>query len=157
VVCFHHSTKQWTIVSKGFAYANGITVQHCPYDNILLSTTRSNKLFSLQSGGDNAEGYYPKMIAKLKGLDNITFLNEKEVLVTAHLKQIAFMKHAGNPKKISPSVVYRVNIATGESTAIYSNDGSSISAASTALYYRGKLYISQVFEPFVLKCDLNLK
>ena len=156
VVCFNHLNKQWTIVSNGFAYANGIAVQHCPFDKVLLSTTRGDRLYSLQNVGDNVDWYYPKEIAHLKGLDNITFINDNEVLVTAHLNQVAFMKHAGDPKKISPSVVYRVNITTGQSTAIYANDGSAISAASTALYYKGKLYISQVFEPFILKCDVDI-
>ena len=157
VVCFNHLNKQWTIVSKGFAYANGIAVQHCPSDKVLLSTTRSNKLFSLQNVGDNVDWYYPNVITKLKGLDNITYINENEVLVTAHLNQVAFIKHAKNPNKISPSVVYRVNILTGKYIAIFANDGKAISAASTALYYNGKLYVSQVFEPFILKCNLELK
>lgn len=157
VVCFNHLNKQWSIVSTGFAYANGIAVQHCPHDKLLLSTSRSDRLYSLQNVGDHVDWYYPKKIAKLKGLDNISFINENEILVTAHLNQVAFMKHAGNSKKISPSVVYRVNIVTGKHSAIYANDGSSISAASTALYYKGKLYISQVFEPFILKCDVDLK
>ena len=156
VVCFDHLKKDWSIVSDGFAYANGIMLQHCPYDKVLLSTTRSDRLYSLQNAGDNANRYYPKEIAKLKGLDNITFINESDILVTAHLNQVAFMKHAGNPKKISPSVVYRVNIITGKYDPVYANNGSDISAASTALYYKGKLYISQVFQPFILKCDVDL-
>lgn len=157
VVCFNHLNKQWTVVAIGFAYANGIAVQHCPVDKVFLSTTRSDKLFSMQNVGDNIDWYYPKEIAKLKGLDNISFINENEVLVTAHLNQVAFMKHAGNSQKKSPSVVYRVNITTGKYSTVYANDGSGISAASTALYYMGKLYVSQVFEPFILKCDLDLK
>jgi hypothetical protein len=107
----------------------------------------------LKNLGDNKDVYSAKLIAKLHGLDNVTFLNDKEILVTAHLRMLAFLKHYKDAKNISPTVVYRVNIFTGEYKAIYENDGSDICGGSTALYYKGKLYISQVFEPFLLKCD----
>lgn len=153
VVHYLPSNQKWNVAAKGFSYANGIAINHCPSDYVLLSTIRSNKLYMLKNSGDNKDLYISKTIAKLKGLDNITFINDKEILVTAHLKQIAFLKHYKDPKNLSPTVVYRVNINTGEYKAIYSNDGSGISAGSTALYFNKKLYISQVFEPFLLKCD----
>ena len=61
------------------------------------------------------------------------------------------MKHYKDAKNKAPSVVYKVNIETGESKAIYTNDGSAICGAATALMYNGNMYLSQVFEPFVLK------
>ena len=103
-----------------------------------------------QGGKDS---YLTKTTAKLKGLDNISFINDNEVLVTAHLKQIAVLKHYKDPKNISPTVIYRVNINTGDYKAVYADKGSDISGGSTALYYNGKIYISQIFEPFLLKCD----
>jgi hypothetical protein len=163
VVCYHPENQQWVIVADKFSYANGIAINHCPSDYMILSTVRSNKLYMIKylrnalnknhDTQDDKASYSIKTIAKLKGLDNITFIKDDEILVTAHLNQVAFLKHYKDPKNISPSVVYRVNIKTGEYKAIYSNDGSAISGSSTALYYNGKLYLSQVFEPFLLKCD----
>lgn len=164
IVHYQPESQRWNLVAKGFSYANGIAINHCPYDYIIFSTVRSNKVFMLQYHPkalisnkkdplDDTESYYLKTIAKLKGLDNITFISDKEILVTAHLRQVAFLKHYKDPKNLSPTVVYKVNIITGEYQAIYSNDGSAISTGSTALYYKHKLYISQVFEPFLLKCD----
>ncbi|MCE9538110.1 MAG: hypothetical protein K8R85_02700 [Bacteroidetes bacterium] len=153
VVSYHPTNQQWNVAANRFSYANGIAINHCPSDYVLLSTIRSNKLYMLKNRIDNKDRYVPKTIAKLKGLDNITFITDNEILVTAHLNQIAFLKHYKDPKNISPTVVYRVNIITGEYKAVYSNDGSDISGGSTALYYNGKVYISQVFEPFLLKCD----
>ena len=155
VVHYFPADKKWNIASDGFSYANGIAINHCISDKVVLSTVRSNKLYLLQNTGDNKDWYFPKTIAKLKGLDNITFVNDKEILVTAHLKQVAFLKHFKDAKNISPTVVYRVNVITGEYSAIYSDDGSDISGGSTALYFNNKLYISQVFEPFLLKCDIE--
>jgi len=153
VVHYNPANKKWNVAATGFSYANGIAINHCPSDYVLLSTIRSNKLYMLKNSDDDKNLYIPRVIAKLKGLDNITFINDNEILVTAHLRQIAFLKHYKDAKNISPTVVYRVNINTGEYKAVYSNDGSDISAGSTALYYNKKLYISQVFEPFLLKCD----
>ncbi len=164
VVCYHTANKKWNVVADKFLYANGIAINHCPADYEILSTTRGNKLYMVQyhpnagiiykkNPDDETDSYSKKVIAKLNGLDNVTFINDKEGLDTAHLRMLAFLKHYKDPKNISPTVVYRVNIFTGEYKAIYSNDGSDICGGSTALYYKGKLYISQVFEPFILKCD----
>ncbi len=151
VVHYNSDTQKWDIVANKLCYANGIAINHCPSDYVIFSTVRSNKLYMLQNS--TVEKYSKKIIAQLKGLDNITYINDKEILVTAHLNQIAFLKHYKNANNLSPTVVYRVNIHTGEYQPVYSDNGSAISGASTALYYKGKLYMSQVFEPFLLECD----
>ncbi|MES2592613.1 MAG: hypothetical protein V4608_12075 [Bacteroidota bacterium] len=153
LVRFDPVSKSWNVAADRFCYANGIAVNQCPADYAILSTVRSNKLYMLKKQTDGKGRYTPTVIAKLKGLDNITFLNDHEVLVTAHLKQIAFLKHYKDAKNISPTVVYKVNIFTGEYKAVYVNDGAAISGASTALYYKGHLYMSQIFEAFLLKCE----
>ena len=153
VVCYHPANQKWNVIADHFLYANGIAINHCPSDYVILSTTRGNKLYMLKKSTENKDLYSVKLIAKLNGLDNVTFLNDKEILVTAHLRMLAFLKHYKDAKNFTPTVVYRVNIFTGEYKAIYENDGSDICGGSTALYYKGKLYISQIFEPFLLKSD----
>ena len=164
IVHYQPESQRWNFVAKGFSYANGIAINHCPSDYVILSTVRSNKLYMIQyhpnalilnkkNPSDDTDSYSIKTIAKLKGLDNITFIKDNEILVTAHLRQVAFLKHFKDPKNLSPTVVYQVNINTGEYKAVYSNNGSEISTGSTALFYKNKLYISQVFDPFLLKCD----
>ena len=37
---------------------------------------------------------------------------------------------------------------------IFADDGSRVSTGSTGIYYKGKLYVSQVFQPYVLEVDL---
>jgi hypothetical protein len=154
VISYEPETKQWRVVATGVTYANGIALNRCMSDYVVVfSTVRSNKLYMLKPSKINTGEYTKRTIARLKGLDNITFINENELLVTAHLRQIAYIKHFKDPKNIAPTVVYRVNIQTGEHSAVYSNDGSAICGGSTALLYKGKMYIAQVFEPFLLKCD----
>jgi hypothetical protein len=52
---------------------------------------------------------------------------------------------------------FAINRITGEQKVLFSDDGKKISAASTALIYDGHLYISQVFDDFILKVALKEK
>lgn len=153
VIHFNPSTKQWRIAADRVSYANGIAVHSCPADYAVFSTVRSNEICVIKPSATEKYGFKTTRIARLKGLDNITFINDNEILVTAHLKQVAYIKHYKDAKNISPTVVYRVNVLTGEYSTFYSNDGSAICGASTALVYNGKMYLAQVFEAFLLKCD----
>lgn len=153
VVRYNPETQQWSVVADGFSYANGVALNHCPTDTVVFSTIRSNKLFLMQASKQNKYGYKTSKVARLKGLDNVTYINNNEILVTAHLRQVAFLNHYKNAKNISPTVVYKVNITTGRSKAVYANKGTAISGGSTALMYQGNMYIAQVFEPFLLKCE----
>lgn len=93
-------------------------------------------------------------ISKLKGNDNIR-IHEGQLLTPGHVKAMKFIGHAKNPEKKSPVDVYLANPATGEFSTIYSTDGSTISGGSTALIYDKHLYICQVFDPFILKVELD--
>ncbi|MCK5136316.1 MAG: hypothetical protein KAR19_11060 [Bacteroidales bacterium] len=53
--------------------------------------------------------------------------------------------------------VFKVDPQTGESTTLYYSDGSTISAGSTALIFENHLYICQVFDPFILKVELEIQ
>jgi len=93
-------------------------------------------------------------ISKLKGNDNIR-IYEGQLLTPGHVKAMKFIGHAKNPEKKSPVDVYLADPATGEHTTIYSTDGSTISGGSTAIIYGKHLYICQVFDPFILKVELE--
>lgn len=140
----------WQIAADKLSYANGVAAGS--YRQVYVSTVRGNQFISYRLNEKGNSFGEKKIIAKLKGLDNISFVNENEALVPAHLNQYAFLKHYKNAEKFSPSVVYKVNLQTGKTDVVYSNNGSQISGASTAIQYKDKLYISQVFEPFILEC-----
>jgi len=55
----------------------------------------------------------------------------------------------------SPVDVCLADPATGEYSTIYSTDGSTISAGSTAIIFGKHLYICQVFDPYILKVELE--
>jgi hypothetical protein len=90
----------------------------------------------------------------LKGNDNIRVIDGM-LYLTGHIKPLKFIGHAGSPEKLSPVEVWRMDPQTGKIESLFITDGSLISAGSTALYLDGKLYISQVFDPFILEVELD--
>lgn len=90
----------------------------------------------------------------LRGNDNIRIYNGR-LLVPGHIKPFKFIGHVRDPEKHSPVAVFLIDPVSGESQVIYATDGSAISAGSTALIYRDRLYLSQVFEPYLLKVSLR--
>jgi len=93
-------------------------------------------------------------IKGLKGNDNLRISNGK-ILTCGHVKPLRFIQHVKDPGKISPVEVFLIDPKTGESRTLYSTDGSQISGGSTAIIYADNLYISQVFEPYLLKVNLD--
>lgn len=103
------------------------------------------------------ENYQPELTLKYKipfdgGPDNI-MKNEYGFYVASHPSNLAFLDHVKSAKNLSPSMIYKIEDLT-RTKLIYSNDGKEISAASTAVAYKNKLFINQVFEDFLLACDI---
>jgi hypothetical protein len=151
----HHEingNREVKVAAKNLAYANGVL---CLDSIVYISTTQRKELieYCTQSNGTLLKN---KKLARIKGMDNISLYGDW-LIVPAHLKFIKFIKHVSSSKNKSPSVVFAINRITGEQKVLFSDDGKKISAASTALIYDGHLYISQVFDDFILKVALKEK
>ena len=137
----------WSVQSKGYCYANGLAV----YKNQLLTVGTRNKY--LYASSIHAEGVSNKeKIARVSGADNM-MLDGNFAYVACHVKPFRFLKHAKNPKNSTPTVVYAIDLETHKKKLVYSNNDAHFNGASTALYFNGKLYLSQVFEPTILVVD----
>lgn len=143
----------WAHAALSLAYPNGLYVT-AQERYLYVSTTRQHQLFKFVIKSDGNLVNQDK-VTKIMGGDNIRLGLGKEILIPAHLQALKFLGHFKNPEKLSPSVVYGVNIDTGEKRVVYSNKGEQISAASTAVVYNGFIYISQVFQPFILKAKFQ--
>ncbi len=129
-------------VIKGLKMPNGIILEN---DTLYFTSTLSGKLYKAP-----LSTFKKQTVCKLKGGDNIIRMEPGVFLVASHQSFSKFMKHAKDPAKISPSLVYRVSAKSGEKEVIFSDDGSRISAVSTALIYKNTLYLGQVFDDFIL-------
>ena len=131
------------------SYANGIY-----YDkpNLYVSTVLQNTIFKFTL--NELQSIDKKELSSIKGGDNIRLYKNK-FIVAAHLNSIAFLRHKSNKENHSPSVIYEFDPISGEKNVLFSDDGNVISAASTAIRYGDYLYVSQVFDNFVLKVKLK--
>lgn len=136
-------------IDHKLSYANGIYFDD-PY--LYISTVRQNTIFKFTIKGGQA--IEKESISEVIGGDNITKYKDK-FIVAAHLNSLAFLRHRKNTENPSPSVIYQFDSQTGEKEVLFSDDGKLISAASTAIRYGDYLYISQVFDNFVLKVKLR--
>ncbi len=93
-----------------------------------------------------------KGLEGLKGNDNIR-THGNDLLTTGHLKQFRFIRHVNDPGNPSPVAVYRADPVAGTFRVIYRTDGTAISAGSTAIIHGDHLYISQIFEPYILRVE----
>lgn len=151
IAYYSPKTDTWRFVAKNLAFANGILATP---ERIYVSTTMGNRFMAYPRHPDGTLGK-GKMLMDLKGGDNIMRFG-RFLLVCAHYDDWAFMRHAKNKEYPSPSVVFRIDLETGTGKAIFADDGNRISAASTAMVYHDKLYISQVFDNYILDCNAPL-
>lgn len=150
IVFYDSELKLWKKVADGLIYANGVEVDDtCVY----VATSRSNKLFSYKRQPDGNLSNR-RTLAEVPGQDNIIFHGD-ELIFTSHPKMLKFIKHVKSSEKKSPSQVHSYNRKTGEYKLLFTDDGYRISASSTALIVGDKLYISQVFDPYLLEVKLK--
>ena len=118
-------------------------------NTLFVSDATGNKIYTFRiSDGALSQ---KKKLCRIKGPDNIRFTAGGELLVAAHEKTLRFVRHVSNPTVPSPTVIYRIDPATGAKTRIFSDTGSLISAGSVAVEWEGYLYIGQIFESHLLK------
>jgi hypothetical protein len=146
----HYDGVNWKYVGDKFKYANGVGVRN----NRLFVTGTQEELvasYRIMEDGNLAERIN---IPSMKGNDNITFSNGK-LVTTAHLDFMKFLKHFKDEDKPSPCAVYSIDINTHVLDTMYLDNGTVLSTASTGLVYNGNLYVSQVFNPFILEIPLD--
>jgi len=136
-------------VVDGLGMANSLVILG---KYLYLSTTFEDKLFRFDITPTGISNQ--KVMAEIKGQDNIT-IYRNYLLIASHPKPMLFMKHANSADNLSPTSIHSYNLVTGETKEIYQNDGTVISAGSTAIYWDGYLYIGQVFESFIIKTKLD--
>lgn len=145
------------VVEEKVAYGNGLAYR----DGFLYQgSTRGNLVYRYNVQPDGSLTDKVVVCKGVTGADNLRFHGE-DLLVANHPKPIAFIGHAKDPQKHSPSMVCKFSPQDFDPDEgplqpeiIYCDDGSTISASATGLIVGQKLYVSQVFEPYILEVDL---
>lgn len=146
----HFNGESWKYVGEKIKYANGVGVRN---NRLFVTGTQENNIYSYRVKEDGT--LTEKLtIPSFKGNDNITF-SESSIVTTAHLDFMKFIKHVKKEEKPSPCAVYSVDLQSLKIDTMFIDNGSVLSAASTGLIYNEKLYVSQVFNPFILEISLR--
>jgi hypothetical protein len=142
-ILFYDGKGNWTIAERGLGMPCGLTGSG---NTVYVSATRENLLYAYTLTDGSLSG--KKAVCKIKSPDNIRFYQNK-LLITSHCKAMKFIGHTKDKSRSSPSLVVRVDPATGKSSKVFYDDGRTFSAASVALVFRDHLILGQIFEPAV--------
>lgn len=136
----------WEKVDFGLGFPNGMYNEN---NTLYVATSRNHALYTytMQANGRLTDR---KVLSTINGMDNITDDGDNLILAV-HPDEIQFALLAYFPATKSPCKTYSINKKTGEAKLIFSDDGSIISGSSTGLVVGNDLYLSQVFEGFILK------
>lgn len=140
----------WYKVATGLSYANGLLSLN---DQLYVAGTRENHMYRYDILSDtvvNKENFANALL----GQDNLT-LHDGKIYVAVHTSILDFISHSFSAAAISPFAVFAIDLATGQKKMLYSNDGTLISGVSTALRYGDYIYLAQIFEPFLLKVQVE--
>ena len=136
----------WKKVDSSITFPNGLYNEN---NKLFLATSRNHALFTYDIQNDGTLSN-KSTLSTINGMDNI-LVNGDELIVAVHPDEVKFALLSFLPETLSPSKTYSINKQTGAAKAVFYDDGKIISGSSTALVVGNDLYLSQVFEGFVLK------
>lgn len=93
-------------------------------------------------------------LAKIKAANNIQ-KNGNNLYITGSSSIFKLICHMRNSNIKSPSMVYEYNTKNKNLKEIYGNSGYLISAASSAVMWDNKLFISQIFDDFIVELEYS--
>jgi hypothetical protein len=135
------------VVANKLGFANGL---HKQENKLYVATTVGSRIHEITLGEDLSM----RKITRIKGADNLTY-HEGKLLTVSHPCFLRFFRHVKKNSRRSPTKVYQIDPASNSKELLFSDNGRKISAGSTAIIYQNKLYIGQVFNPYILVIDLE--
>ncbi len=144
-------------VMGGLNYANGINVSN-DGRKLFVTETTSGLLNSYEINQKTGELNKTRLLNLHTGVDNISVGPEGNLLIGAHPRLFAFVGHAADKSKMSPSQVILL-IPDGPDdfivNDIYLDNGEQLSGSSVAVQFGNEVFIGVVFESKLLKMSLS--
>jgi len=153
----YHDGRGARVVADGIAMANGIEIT-ADGTTVLVGSTQWRMIMAYTR--DPASGILVRTgsLALPGGADNIRRDADGDLWVAAHPNAFAFIGHAMNAEKESPSMVLRLGRdARGvvHTEQAFGDPGTLLSGASVGVQRQGRLLIGAIFQPTVLDCQLD--
>lgn len=153
----YHGGTTTRIAAEEIAFANGIAVTPDSTTVMVGSTLwRMILIYSRDpvSGALNRTG----SLRLPGGVDNLHFDDQGALWAAVHPNAFAFIGHAMDAAKESPSRVLRIARDLRGAVRVeeaFGDPGSLISAASVGAYKAGRLLIGNTFDPKMLDCRID--
>ncbi len=158
-IVYFDGKDKWELINEAYCYPNGIWVDK-EEAALVLANGGCKEILKYKIIGkgnlDLENVVSSKTYLEIPIADNFIEDIQGRLWTVNHPCPLKFTGHAKSSENHSPIQVYSLDQKTLEPHLVYQNNGETISAASTALNLNGNLYISQVFDPFVLVIK-NLK
>ena len=149
----YYDGAKFSAVLDAQRFPNGINVSRDGRTLYLAETTPQNLLvFDRDPATESLT--LARSIALGSSPDNVELGENGEVWIGAHPKLIELLRSAGDPSHRAPSQVLRVS-ASGQVDEVYLNDGSEISAVSTAAARGNRLFFGQITGDGILDCRMD--
>lgn len=136
-----------SVAAADIGMANGPLVRG---DKVYLTATREDAVYSFRRAADGSLSEKTK-VAAVAGGDNLSWY-EQQLITASHTSNWKFFRHVSSASNKAPSSIVAVDPLKNTVIDLYFSDGNEISAASGAFIHNGRLFISQVFEDFILEC-----
>jgi len=143
----------WSVEIEDMCYPNGVWI-NTDKDYLLVANGGCREVvrYQLVNGKVNL---VDQLSTKYHDVDipigDNLMIDQTGVLWTAaHPCPLKFLDHAKDAANKAPMQVFAMDPMTLKTNMVFQNNGDLISTASTVLHLEDRLYISQVFDPFVL-------
>jgi len=153
----YHDGRGARIVADDIAFANGIEITS-DGNSVLVGSTLWRMLLSYTRDPISGALIRNGSLSLPAGPDNLRRDADGNLWIAAHPNALAFIGHANDAEKESPSLVLRLSRDSRGAMRLqqaFGDPGSLISGASTAVHYQNRLLISAVFEPKLLDCQFD--
>jgi len=138
----------WKIAADELAIANGILMQD---RTVWVSQTVGEGMMRYTRRPDGTLGQGTQ-VTSLSLLDGLSFTPGGHLLATAYPTMFGLAMHWQHQPSHARTIVYEVDPQSQSSRIIFQDNGRYANAVSSALVAGDRLYLGQLFDPFILSC-----
>lgn len=153
----YHDGRGARVVAEDIAFANGIEIS-ADGGTVLVGSTQWRMLLAFTREAQSGMLLRSGSLALPGGADNIRRDANGDLWVAVHPNAFAFIGHAMNAEKESPSMILRLardGRGVVHTEEAFGDPGALISGASVGSYRQGRLLIGAVFQPTLLDCQID--
>lgn len=153
----YHDGRGARVVAEDIAMANGVEIT-ADGSTVLVGSTLWRMMLAFTREPSSGMLLRSGSMPLPGGVDNIRRDGNGDLWVGLHPNAFAFIGHAMDAEKESPSMVARLHRdprGAVQAMQAFGDPGTLLSGVSTAIQHDGRLLIGAVFQPRILDCQID--